>query len=531
MKMTATKYTNFNKTDLTKILLSIMFIIFVFLPLFNMFMNIDIDSINKVIHSANFKTVIMNSLFSTTLATIITIIIAYGLALCTERVNIKYKSIFSVIFLIPMLIPSISHGMGLIFLFGNNGILTNLFNLKSGIYGLKGIILGSVIYTFPIAYLMFVDIMKYQDASSYEAAEVLNIPKWNQFTQITVPYFRRPFISVFFAIFSMIITDYGVPLMIGGRYTTLSVVMYQEVIGRLNFGIGSVYGVILLVPAVIAFIADILNKDKGSINFVNKPFEPDNTKWKKILSYLFCVFISMVTLIPIFSFVILAFVKKYPFDMSLTLDNISKTLNIHTGEYLLNSIIIALLVATIGVIIAFLSAYMSARMVSKTSRFLHLSAITSNAIPGVVLGLSYVLTFKRSFIYGTIAILIMVNTIHFIASPYLMIYNSLSKLNKNLESVGLTLGINRIYMIRDIFIPTCRKTIFEMFSYFFVNSMMTISAVSFLATTINKPISLMITQFEAQMMLECAAVVSLAILFVNLLMKIVIHFLKRKFSR
>ena len=148
-------------------------------------------------------------------------------------------------------------------------------------------------------------------------------------------------------------------------------------------------------------------------------------------------------------------------------------------------------------------------------------SITSAAVPGIVLGLSYVLLFKGSFIYGTIIIMVMVNTIHFISSPYLMMYNTFSKLNENLEAVGHTLGISRAYMIRDVFIPTCRGTIIEMFSYFFVNCMMTISAVSFLATTNNKPISLMINQFEAQMQLECAAIVSLLILIVNIIIKIV----------
>ena len=141
------------------------------------------------------------------------------------------------------------------------------------------------------------------------------------------------------------------------------------------------------------------------------------------------------------------------------------------------------------------------------------------AIPGIVLGLSYVLVFKGTFIYGTLAILIMVNIVHFIASPYLMMYNSLGKINENIEAVGDTLGIGRLRLVKDVFIPQSFSTLVEMFSYFFVNSMMTISAVSFLANTSNKPVSLMINQFEAQMQLELAAIVSLAILIVNLAIK------------
>ena len=175
-----------------------------------------------------------------------------------------------------------------------------------------------------------------------------------------------------------------------------------------------------------------------------------------------------------------------------------------------------------------MTAYLSARMKSKLSRFLHLSSMTSAAIPGIVLGLSYVLVFQKTPIYGTVVILILVNIVHFIASPYLMIYNSMCKINENLEDVAHTMGIYRSRLIRDVLIPQCKGTILEMMTFFFVNCMMTISAVSFLANTGNKPISLMINQFEAQMQIEYAAVVSLVILATNLLIKGVSRVLRSK---
>ena len=370
--------------------------------------------------------------------------------------------------------------------------------------------------------------MKYEDSSPYEAAKVLGISKIRQFKTITLPYLRKPLIAIIFAIFTMIFTDYGVPLIVGGKYITLPVVMYHEVIGQLNFGKGSIYGCFLLIPAVIAFVIDLLNKDKGNTTYTTKKFELMPNKIRDGLSFFYCTLISIFTFLPLFSFLILSFTKNYPLNKTFSLDNVLKTFNLRASEYLINSILISLFVSILGVCIAFMTAYMSSRMKSKASKFLHLSAITSAAIPGVVLGLSYVLVFKSSFIYGTIIILIMVNIIHFISSPYLMAYNSLSKINENLEGVGWTLGIKRSLMIRDVFVPQCSKTLIEMFSYFFVNCMMTISAVSFLATTSNKPLSLMINQFEAQMQLECAAVVSLIILSINLIIKGIAHMLKNR---
>jgi len=515
------------KADFTRLLLACVFIALVFIPLIRMFVNIDAASIRKVFTSANFGTTLTNSLVSAGISTGITIVLAYALAVCVERTNIRCKRIFRILFSLPMLIPSISIGMGLLILLGNNGFLTKLLGLESGIYGLTGIIIGSVLYAFPVAYLMLADVMKYEDSAPYEAAKVLGIGKWRQFCAVTFPYLRKPMISVIFATFTLIVTDYGVPLMVGGKYTTIPVVMYQEVIGQLDFGKGAVYGGLLLIPAVAAFIIDLLNKDKGNSGYVVKPFEPDNSPLRKLISYLMCICAVFFVLMPIMSFVVMGFAAGYPNDFTFTLANVEKALRLKADTYLVNSVIIALCVSVLGVGIAFMTAYMTARMKSGASKFLHLASITSAAIPGIVLGLSYVLVFKSTPIYGTLAILVMVNIVHFISSPYLMIYNSFSKMNENLEGVGKTLGICRRRMILDVFIPQSRGTIVEMFSYFFVNCMMTISAVSFLATTANKPVSLMINQFEAQMQLECAAVVSLGILVVNLLMKFAVQIVRR----
>lgn len=516
------------KAEYTKLLFALVFIGMVFIPLLRMFSYMDLDSIKRVVYSHTFADAVTHSLVSALLGTMITVVLAFTLAMAVERSRIPCKGIFSMIFLLPMLIPSISHGMGLVILLGNNGILTKLLGLNSSIYGLSGILIGSVLYTFPVAYLMLADVIHYEDGSAYEAARVLGIPKYRQLTAITLPFLRKPLISVVFAVFTLIITDYGVPLMVGGKYTTIATVMYQEVIGQLDFGKGASYGTILLIPAVIAFVVDIINKDRGNSGYVTKPCELSKSKLVNSLALVFCVLVSLVTLLPLVSFGTLAFANNYPNDLSFTLDNLQKAFKLRAGEYYVNSVLIAVFTAGAGTCIAFMTAYLSARMKSKLSRFLHLSAMTSAAIPGMVLGLSYVLAFNKTPIYGTLIILVLVNVVHFIASPYLMIYNSLSKINENLEGVAHTMGIRRAQLIRDVLIPQCKYTLMEMFSYFFVNCMMTISAVSFLSTTRNKPISLMINQFEAQMQLECAAVVSLMILLSNLLVKSVIHMLKRK---
>lgn len=494
--------------------------VLVVLPLIGMFANMDAESIRKVFAQESLGQVLMNSVTASALTTVISLVLAYGLAWCLQRTAIPCKRVLRLLITLPMLIPSVSIGMGAVLLCGNNGILTNLLGIQGGnIYGLTGIVWGSVMYSLPVAVVMIENILKYEDSTPYEAAKVLGISKWNQFTAITLPYLRKPMISVAFSVFTLSFTDYGVPLMVGGKYKTLPMVMYQEVIGQLNFGKGCVYGAILLVPAVIAFVLDMANKSSSKAGYVNRPFDICPCRGRDGAAFVYTTVLSLFSIAPILSFVVLAFVKKYPSNMMLTLDNFVKTLGMGGGKYLLNSVIIAVLVSVIGVGLCILTAYFTARTSLRTGKYLHFIAMATGAIPGVVLGLAYVLFFKGSFLYGTLIILVMVNIVHFFSSPYLMIYTAFSKINENLETVIATLRISRFRLLVDVLLPQCARTIGEMVSYYFVNCMMTISAVSFLANTANKPIALMINQFEAQAQMESAAVVSLLILAVNLIVK------------
>ena len=498
-------------------------------PLSRLLFSITPQNFTAVVGSPSFWNAAGNSLYTTLISTVITVALALAVSLALQRTAIRGKHLLSALLGLPMLIPSISIGMGLVILLGNNGLLGKLWGLSGTVYGPQGIILGSVIYAFPLSLLMTSDIIRYEDASPYEAAQVMGIPRHRQLLAITVPYLQKPLLRVFFAVFTLIITDYGVPLMVGGRYITLPVVIYQEVIGQLDFGKGAVYGVFLLLPAVAAFLADTLCGDVNPPGSVIRAHTPRGGRGGKAAASLLCATVAGIITLPVLSFLLLSFTGGYPYAPHFTLNNLQKTLQLHAGRYLLHSLAIALAVSLLGTWAAFLAAYLSTRVKARFSGLLHLSVIASAAIPGVVLGLSYVLAFRRAPFYGGLWILVMVNLGHFFSSPYFMICSTLSKQSENLEAVAETLQISRFSMVKDILIPQCRGSLLEMISYFFVNCMMTISAVSFLASAANKPVSLMINQFEAQAQLECASVVSLMILTVNLLMKLGISLAKRRY--
>ena len=164
-----------------RICLTLFFAVTVFLPLISMLSKINFSSIQDVVTGPQFGTAARNSLLVTTSATAVSVAIAYLLTFVVNRTRVPCKGILNLLIVLPMLIPSVSHGLGLINVFGNNGIITKALGIESHLYGFTGILLGSVMYSFPVAFLILSDAMKYVDASTYEAAEVLGIPPRSRF--------------------------------------------------------------------------------------------------------------------------------------------------------------------------------------------------------------------------------------------------------------------------------------------------------------------------------------------------------------
>lgn len=519
---------NNRSIKISKLLVSLFLLVFVVAPLVQLLVGIKGKDIQEIISAPQFGPMVKNSFVTTSLATILSVGLAFILANTINRTNMPYKSVFTVLFTLPMLIPSISHGMGLVLLFGDNGLFTNLLGININLFGYTGIVMGSVLYSFPVAFLLINNIFQYEDYTAYEAAQVLGLTQFQQFRTITIPNLAPTLISTVFAVFTMIFTDYGVPLIVGGKTMTLPVYMYREVIGLLNFSKGAIIGVILLIPAVIAFIIDLRLKDQQNVSTITKSYQTPSNPLRDRLAMLFCIVAVFLVSLPIFTFIFLSFVTQYPIDLSFSLVNIKRAIDLGIGSYLLNSITVALVTALVGTLSAYITAYLTARSKKTFSTLaLHMISMISLAIPGVVLGLSFVLFFKSTFLYQTLALLVLVNIVHFFASPYLLAYNTLKKFNNNLEDISESLGISRVKMILDVYLPSTQDTIVEMFSYMFVNAMVTISAVSFLANLRNMPLSMLIPQLDSQSMVEVTAIVSVVILLVNIIIKVLVYLVKR----
>lgn len=517
------------KKSKISILIFIFLLVTVFYPLLEMLIRVEWSDFGSLVSSFAFREALSNSLIVTSISTIISILMAYLLAFTLNRTNIKHRAVLKLLFTLPMLIPSISHGLGLINLFGANGIISK--SLGFNIIGSYGIILSSIMYSFPVAFLMLDDGFNYIDNNMYSTAKVLGLNKWQTFKKVTFCYLKKPLLSAIFAVFTMIFTDYGVPLAVGGKFITLPVFLYKEVIGLLDYSKGTMIGLFLLIPAIISFLFDNFSKDYSSGEFEGKEYKISSNKKRDVILTIFVYLIIAFIFLILGSFIYYAFVNNPVIDNTLSFKHFEYIIDNNISKYIFNSLFIALLVAIFGTIMAYFAAYTTARIKGKSAKIIHILTIISLAIPGIVLGLSYSIGFRDSFIYNTFIIMIIVNIIHFIASPYLMAYNALEKVNPNYEVVAKTCNISTFRIIMDVIIPCTKKTIREMLAYFFVNSMVTISAITFLFNTKTMPLSLLINNYEGNMMLGEAAIISLIILFFNVIVKGIIYIINRKESR
>lgn len=528
-----------NTKNITRTIFLVCIFTFCLLPLFLLLFNITGNDLKYVFSDKNFYSALGNSLLYTLIAALLSTFLALFSAYFLNRAKIKGKKIFILFLSLPMLVPTLSIGLGLRVLFGTNGFLDSMFHINIDGIGYLGLILGSIIVSFPATFLVLYDALRYENKAPYDAASIMGIRTFSTFLKITLPYLKKPLITAFFACFTLIFADYGIPMELAGKVKTLPMYLYEQINSMFKYGRGALIGIFLLIPAVTSFFVDLFLKedhnDDASIAMI-----PRQKKFN-IISIVFTIGVIVFLAIPQISFISLAFMKGYPNNIIFSFNNIKNIFNMSMGlgigKYVTNSILIALLTGLIGTIIVFVIAYFSTRVDGKLSKLLHFASIASIAIPGIVLGVGYIFLFKgtNGFFYGTIAILIVVNIIHFMGSPYLMARNSFMKMNKDYEVVGNTLGISKYKIFLKVLVPNSLKTLVEMFSYFFLNSMITISAVAFLCTYKNQPLSILITTYEKTGNYEMQAVVSITILFINVMFKgcitLINHFINLKTNR
>ncbi|PIC85566.1 iron ABC transporter permease [Sporosarcina sp. P20a] len=477
-----------------------------------------------------------NSIKISSLTAVITTVLAFTLAYainCT-RIYKPLKVAIKVGILLPMLLPTITYGFAIIYSFGNEGLLTKIIgqNLFT-IYGFNGLLIGYIIYTLPAAFLLINNSFKYIDKKFIVVSKLMGDGSLRSFKNTIVRPLLGTIGGAFILSFILSFTDFGIPASIGGTYSVVATQLYQVMLGAIpDFNNGAVIAVLMLVPAVFGILL---------LNYLEKlNFHYDKTSNIELFQHKgrdigFC-FVSTIILgsmLSVFAVMFIApFLVSFPYDLTFTSKHLieafesSSLLTVYK-----NSLFVALFTAIIGTTVAFSSAVLNVRTAVKGKATIDIISMMTNTVPGMVLGLSYLLFFNNSSLKGTFLIIIICNLVHYFTTPYLMAKNALSKMNPSWETTGALLGDSWLKTIYRVILPNASSTVIEMFSYYFINSMVTISGIIFLVSAKTSLVASKIKELQYFAAFNEIFILSLLIFATNLFVKLLCdYFQKRKFN-
>ena len=483
---------------------------------------------------------VWNRLFIAVLTTAIVLPLAFVYAYALQRSCMRWKGLFQALALIPILAPSLLPAISMIYIFGNQGFLKG-WMFGASVYGPFGIVVSEVFYCFPHALMILIAALSMADSRLYEAADALGASKTRVFLTVTLPGAKYGVISAGFVIFTLVITDFGIAKVIGGRFNVLATDIFKQVIGQQNFEMGAVVGFVLLIPAVVAFVADriIQRRQVALLSARAVPLVPRPVPRRDWGLFAFCAVVGGL----IFSLLAVAawasFVTRWPYNLALTLQNYA------FGEFdsngwsaFWNSVQLAVWTAVIGTVEIFVGAY----LLEKTRSFAigrtlaQFMAMLPMAVPGLVLGLAYIFFFNArgnplGFIYATMAILVVNSITHFYTVSHLTATTSLKQLDSEFEAVSASLKVSLLRTMVRVTVPICLPAVLDISIYLFVNAMTTVSAVIFLYSTDTKLAAVSIINMDESGFTAAAAAMAMVIVATSASVKVAHVVLTRRLER
>jgi iron(III) transport system permease protein len=430
-----------------------------------------------------------NSVWVSALATAVVVPLAFVYAYALTRSRLPFKGFFMGLALLPIFAPSLLSAISLIYLFGNQGFLKSWL-MGGSIYGPLGIVLAEVTYCFPHAVMIIATALRLADGRLYEAAAALGTRPSRVFLTITLPGARYGIISAAFVVFTMVITDFGIPKVIGGQFSVLATDAYKQIVGQQNFEMGAVVGLILLMPAILAFMVDrqVQKRQVAMLSARAVPYQPKLDAPRDMALLAYCSLVGFCLLAMLGVAVWASFIRYWPYNLSLTLNHYQFE-NFDPAGWgpLWNSVKMALAVAIGGTVFVFVTAYLveKTRAAPWLRSAAHLLAMLPMAVPGLVLGLGYVFFINAPWnplgvFYATLALLAINTTAHFYTVAHVTAVTALKQIDAEFESVSASLKVPFWTTFRRVTAPICLPAILDIAVYMFVNALTTISAVVFL---------------------------------------------------
>lgn len=448
---------------------------------------------------------------------------AYGLTF--TNLDRRLKKGVQIVLLLPLFLPSITYGFAVMYSFGRMGLVSQIVGAPPfSIYGFAGLLIANIVYTLPPAFLILYNAFAYVDRRFVIVSRVMGDGLLRSFYQTALRPTLGAFVSAFVLAFFLAFTDFGIPISIAGQYNVIATELYAVMMGAVpNFGEGAVLAISMVIPAALAVW---ILKRADRLNFRYSQISKDAPMANPTRDSAFLVFFGALTLILVSIFAVIfvvPFMESWPYRPTFTLRHVREILgDAALWDIYLRSVGVALLSAALGTAITFAAGMIKTRSsLSVGARTaMDAFAMVTNTLPGMVIGVGYLFVFSGTPLQNTLAIIIMANVVHFFATPYLMSTAALSKMNASWETTGLLMGDTWWQTVRRVVIPNALPTLYQMFSTYFINAMVTISAVVFLTGSRTMLVTTRIKELQYFEKFDAIFVLSLLIFFTNVAAKL-----------
>ena len=415
--------------------------------------------------------------------TIVAFIFAYGIA----RTDIPGKGFFRLIAMMPIVSPPFLIALAAILLLGNHGVITEALRLKWNIYGLSGLVLTETLAYFPIAFMILEGVLSKIDPSIEEAALDMGASKLRTFLTVTLPLAVPGIASAMLLVFIRSLEDFGNPVVIQGRFRVLTVAIYHAAVGRYNLPLGATLAIFMLIPTLMIFVVQKYYVARRSyVTVTGKPSGIGlKTTERRIKIPIFIAMSLLAGGILLMYGVVLfgSFTKLWGYDNTLTWANYRYVFSVG-GQYIWDTLKIALIATPVGGLLSIMIAYLVVRKRFLGRGAMEFTSMLNFAVPGVVVGIGYVLAFNTPPVQltGTALIIILVFIFRRMPVGIRDGIAQLQQIDPAIEEASSSLGAGFFRTFTRVTLPLVAPAFLSGLVYIFVRCMTAISAVIFVVS-------------------------------------------------
>lgn len=494
-----------------------------------------LETWKMILTNRQYLSALIGSIRLGTYTATISTIIGFIFAFVVTRTKVKGKKFISTMGILPVISPPFSLTLSIILLFGNNGLITRqILGIRNfSIYGLGGLTIVQTVCMFPIAYLTLSGVLQAIDSTLEDAALDLNAGKLKTFLSVTFPLAIPGILSAWLLVFTNSLADFANPLLLGGSYRVLSVEAYIEVTGLNRLGNGAALSILLLLPTMTAFLVQRFWVSKKSfVTVTGKPSMRVSELVTKPVKIALVSFISIfiIFIIGLYGTIIAGcFVKNWGIDYSFTLSNISEALQ-RGSKAISDTFTLSAAATPIAGILAMIAALVVVRKKFVGKRLLEALILTPFAIPGTLIGISYILAFNKPpiLLIGTGVIIVINYVIRELPVGVEGGVATLRQIDPSIEEAAQDLGADMPTVFKTIVLPLIRPAFLSSMSYTFVRSMTAVSAIIFLISARWYHMTVLIYNFSENLRFGLASVLSTTLIIIVLAVFGLMRLLVRK---